>query len=353
MPKRYRQPSLNTWLASMNPTAPERKDLVAWSIGAVALWLLLYLELLPALLAGLLVFNLVILLTPMLNTRMLWGDGPRLLAVSIIAAVVIGLIVLLAVSAGSVLRESNEKLPALINRMAEIIEQSRAQMPLWISEYMPANAEQLRRALVEWLRENASFFQVAGVDIGRNFAHILIGMVIGALLSLEQAVSTHPRGPLSTEIAAHSQRLSVAFRQVVFAQVWISGINATLTALYLAVVLPLFGIELPFTKTLIVLTFVAGLLPIVGNLLSNTVIFVVSLSHSFGVAIASLAYLIVIHKLEYFLNARIIGSHIRAKAWEMLMAMLVMEAAFGIPGLIAAPIYYAYAKAELRDKGLI
>jgi predicted PurR-regulated permease PerM len=69
--------------------------------------------------------------------------------------------------------------------------------------------------------------------------------------------------------------------------------------------------------------------------------------------VVSLGYLIVIHKLEYFMNARIIGSHIRARAWEMLLAMLLMEAAYGIPGLIAAPIYYAYMKNELREKGLI
>ncbi len=34
-------------------------------------------------------------------------------------------------------------------------------------------------------------------------------------------------------------------------------------------------------------------------------------------------------------------------------AMLVMEAAFGIAGLIAAPIYYAYLKQELSSRGLI
>jgi predicted PurR-regulated permease PerM len=33
--------------------------------------------------------------------------------------------------------------------------------------------------------------------------------------------------------------------------------------------------------------------------------------------------------------------------------MLVMEAAFGIPGLIAAPMFCAYFKDELRDKDLI
>lgn len=336
----------------MNSPVLQRKDIAAWLISAVVLLLLLYLKLLPALIAGLLVFTLVNLLTPLLNTRILWGDGPRLLAVSIIAVAVIGLIVLLGVAASSVLRESYERLPLLITRMAEIIEHSRDQVPIWISEYIPANAEQLRRTLVDWLRTNASLFQVAGADIGRTFAHILIGMVIGALLSLERAVANPASGPLASEIADRSQRLSVAFRQVVFAQVWISGINATLTAFYLIVALPLFGIELPFTKTMIVLTFVIGLLPILGNLISNTVIFVVSLSHSLGVAFAALAYLIVIHKLEYFLNARIIGGHIRAKAWEMLLSMLVLESAFGIPGLIAAPIYYAYLKADLRDKGL-
>jgi hypothetical protein len=30
-----------------------------------------------------------------------------------------------------------------------------------------------------------------------------------------------------------------------------------------------------------------------------------------------------------------------------------MEACFGIPGLIAAPIYYAYLKDELAEKGLV
>jgi len=30
-----------------------------------------------------------------------------------------------------------------------------------------------------------------------------------------------------------------------------------------------------------------------------------------------------------------------------------MEAAFGLPGVVAAPIYYAYAKQELTVRGLV
>ena len=161
------------------------------------------------------------------------------------------------------------------------------------------------------------------------------------------------RGPLSIAMGKRGKRLASAFRRVVFAQIWISAINTMLTGLFLAVALPLAGVNLPFTKTLITITFVAGLVPILGNLISNTIIFIVSLSQSLLVALTALVYLIAIHKLEYFLNARIIGGHIRARAWEMLIAMLIMEAAFGIAGLIAAPIYYAYAKDELRAKGMV
>jgi len=82
-------------------------------------------------------------------------------------------------------------------------------------------------------------------------------------------------------------------------------------------------------------------------------IFGVALSISLGVALAALAFLIVIHKLEYFLNARIVGTMIRARAWELLIAMLLMETLFGIAGLIAAPVYYGYLKRELAAARLI
>jgi predicted PurR-regulated permease PerM len=112
-------------------------------------------------------------------------------------------------------------------------------------------------------------------------------------------------------------------------------------------------VHLPLAKTVLVITFLVGLLPVVGNLLSNAIIVILSLSVSLPVAIASLIFLVVIHKLEYFLNAHMIGTQVHAHAWELLLAMLVMEAAFGIPGLIAAPIYYAYIKDELVSRRLV
>jgi len=159
--------------------------------------------------------------------------------------------------------------------------------------------------------------------------------------------------PLAAALHERVATLHQSFRGVVFAQVRIAAINAAFTAIYLAVALPLAGIKLPLVKTMILVTFIAGLLPVIGNLISNSVIVMVSLSYSLGVAMASLLFLVTIHKLEYFLNARIIGTQINARAWELLAAMLVMEALFGIPGVIAAPVFYAYLKHELQAVNLV
>ena len=74
---------------------------------------------------------------------------------------------------------------------------------------------------------------------------------------------------------------------------------------------------------------------------------------SIYIALSALTFLVAIHKLEYFLNARIVGSQINARSWELLMMMVISEAAFGLPGLVAAPIYYAYIKSELQEIGWI
>jgi predicted PurR-regulated permease PerM len=48
-----------------------------------------------------------------------------------------------------------------------------------------------------------------------------------------------------------------------------------------------------------------------------------------------------------------VGSQIDASAWELLLAMVVMEATFGLAGVIAAPVYYAYIKSELTGRGWV
>jgi predicted PurR-regulated permease PerM len=335
------------------PTPVTRSDIAAWVIAALALILIIKLHLLSSLLAGLLVFKLVDILTPWLRVRAMGHDAARVLAVLLIASAVIAGLVGLGIALVTFIRNSGESVPLLMQRMAQIVEDARAILPEGLRQYVPENTATLQTTIAEWLRSNASALQLAGRGIGRALVHVLMGMIVGALLSMQKAANPTGRRPLAEEISRHGARLASVFQRVVFAQVWISLINTFFTWLYLDIVLGLFGIELPLVKTLVALTFFVGLLPIIGNLISNSAIVIVCLSQGVPVAVASLGFLVVIHKLEYFLNARIIGSHIIARAWELLIAMLVMEAAFGIPGLVAAPIFYAYFKEEFREKGLV
>jgi predicted PurR-regulated permease PerM len=183
-----------------------------------------------------------------------------------------------------------------------------------------------------------------------------MGLLVAVLVFFRhiRVVAEHePVKPFSFFLIQKAARFSEAFGQIVMAQVKISAINTTLTGIYLLVILPLFGRGLPFTPTILLITFVAGLIPVLGNLISNTVIVVVSLGISLGTAIASLTFLVLIHKLEYLVNSRIVGSQTSSQAWEILIAVVVGEAAFGIPGVVMAPIVYAFAKNELREKGLV
>ena len=325
---------------------PERNYVIgAWVIAAALLWLVLRLDLLPALLAGMLVFELVHVLTMRLNfVRERRG---RIVAVAVIAAVVVGLLSLAAFAALLFFRSDTGGYVLLLKKSADVIQSWRGLIPTWLAHTLPTDAEGLQSRIVSWLKEHLAAVQTFGQEGTRILVRVLIGMVIGALVALRQADPPVNYRPLALALANRCARFGEAFRRVVFAQVRIAALNAALTALYLVIVLPLLGIQLPLIKTMIAVTFVAGLLPVFGNLISNVVIVVVSLSVSPFVALGSLIYLVAIHKLEYFLNARIVGTRIEARAWELLLAMLLMEAAFGVAGLIAAPIYYAYVKDEL------
>src|SRR6202044_2410611 len=118
--------------------------------------------------------------------------------------------------------------------------------------------------------------QHAGKEIMHFFVRGLVGMVIGALISLhEEGAATKRRRPLAAALTLRVSRFAHAFRQIIFAQVKISALNTIFTGVFLLGILPVFGVHLPLAKTLIALTFLAGLLPVIGNLISNTLIYLV------------------------------------------------------------------------------
>lgn len=327
--------------------------IASYTLAALALLLVMALRLLPALLAGLLVYEVVFSTAPLLGNR-LAGTRARALVVAILAVVVVGLLILAIFGAVGFLRSELGNPEVLWQtQLMPLVDKAREQLPTVIVDHLPDSVEELRLVLTGFAKTHAVTLQLAGKEAARVTVHILIGLVLGGIVALSRTRPPHQVGPLAAALGLRCARLAKAFHDIVFAQIKISLVNTVLTAIFLLGVLPLMGIHVPLAKTLVLFTFIVGLMPVIGNLISNTAVTIAALSISLYVGMAALGFLIVIHKLEYFLNARIVGTQIRARAWELLVAMLLFEAAFGLAGVVAAPIFYAYLKQELEAERLI
>lgn len=256
------------------------------------------------------------------------------------------------------LRSGTGNVPAMMEQMAEILGSVR----LWLGglgrQFIPevmTDAEDFKQAVAVWLKEHAKTLRAGSLWLGIGLLHMIMGGLLAILVFFRHIThrDADDRGPLARQLVDKVDRLAHAFGRIATAQIKISAVNTTLTGLYLLVILPLFGIRIPFGTTLVVITFLCGLIPVLGNLISNTVITILSMGISVGTAVASLTFLIIIHKLEYLINSRIVGGETDSQAWEILLAIIVGEAAFGVGGVVMAPIIYAFIKRELRDRGLV
>ena len=241
------------------------------------------------------------------------------------------------------------KLTHLLENILLTVHGFDAYLPDWLLEKMPQDAEQAQALFFDWSDANPDKLKILGTSTARALAHIIIGVAIGFLAGSTPLANAGTGTEFLQAWRGRMQQLYEAFKDVVSAQLRISIVNTVLTGIYLLVVLPLFGYKIPLAMALIVLTFFAGLLPIVGNLVSNTAITLVSLTISPWLAVTSLAFLVGVHKLEYFINAKIMGDKLRVRTYELLAIMLIMESGFGLGGLVAAPVYYAWLTRELRS----
>jgi len=183
---------------------------------------------------------------------------------------------------------------------------------------------------------------------------LLIGLVvsISLFLSLKLDFGAEPEAgddnlytAVGREIAERFRGLYDSFSKVMGAQMLISAINTFFTAGFLI------WNDYPFVTVVIGLTFLFGMLPIVGNLLSNTLIVGIGLTISPNMALAALVFLVVLHKGEYFLNSKIIGDRIRNPMWLTLLGLVIGEKLMGIPGMILAPVILHFVKVEVsRNK---
>jgi predicted PurR-regulated permease PerM len=175
---------------------------------------------------------------------------------------------------------------------------------------------------------------------------IALTFVIAAFISIDLeavdrfALSLVPRGmqPDYEELKGH---LDQGLSGVIRGQLLICLINGMLTAI------GLYFLGVPYAGIWSILAAAMSLIPIFGTILSSAPMIGVSLFtiepmgviglHGFGLALAVLAWILVIHFIEAnILEPKIVGKHARIHPVLILFALLAGQYVFGIVGLIFA-----------------
>ena len=314
--------------------------------------LLCILTLVYDLLPGLLAVCVGYLLAKGLTTRpgRKLGMSPTLAATVVVVLPILALLLALLNARGMAFG-ALAQYQQLLHHLASTVLEIRQKLPPDLASHLPDGLLEAQTWLVDYLQSQARALTGFGTAGLRGGLLVYVGLIVGALIV--GTTSQPSQGPLRDALRQRGQDFMVSFRQIVVAQFWIAAFNAGCTAVLLLLVMPLADVNIPYTGALIALTFVAGLIPIVGNLLCNGVLTLAGVSVSPAVGLTCLLFLVAIHKFEYFINAKIVGKRTNTAAWELLTVMFVGEAIFGMSGLVAAPLFYAFTKKELRELGLI
>jgi predicted PurR-regulated permease PerM len=240
-----------------------------------------------------------------------------------------------------------------VNAMPTLMDKSVRAMVQFANEHnfeLPfSDAETLKATLMEAAKEELPMMGNFAKHAGRELVLLIIGFVIAVSLFLTarmdldreaQGVQNNCYSYFCEEARKRFHSLYRSFDLVMGAQLLISLINTSLTSLFVIIA------NMPYAWMIIVATFLCGLLPIVGNLISNSIIVGVGFTISPKTALAAFIFLVVVHKLEYFLNSKIIGTRIKNPVWMTLLAVILGERLMGISGMILAPVVLHFLKTE-------
>ena len=220
------------------------------------------------------------------------------------------------------------------------------QLPFTDFESLKAQTIDAIKEQAHYLGNVANFARHASTTV----AFILIAVVCAVSIFFNSQLDIYPEthkvrnnlySVLCDEVSARFTEFYRSFSTVMGAQMTISAINTVFTSVFV------FAVQLPYAAVVVGLTFLCGLFPIVGNIVSNTVIVFIGFLVSPKVAIGALIFLVVIHKLEYFLNSKIIGNRIRNPIWMTLIGLIIGERLMGVPGMVLSPVVLNYLRVEM------
>jgi predicted PurR-regulated permease PerM len=279
-----------------------------------------------------------------LSRRLNWSRARALGVVLLgVAVALTGIIWLAAGRIAKVIVETRDTLPQRIAGLRE------HPWYLELREHLP-DSEKLAQSAEKYGEHIAKSAQT----LGHVALLALIGFVLAVIFFLDEPKIREFRtglkaGSIPGTLAGWIEHLAEAVSLTVQLQLIVAVSNTVLT-------LPvLWFVGVNHVPALMLLIFVSGLIPVVGNLISGAVLVLLAYQVKgwFGVALF-VGLTFVLHKIEaYYLNPRLTARHVQLPGFVLILSLIAFEHLFGFVGLfLSFPALYVAGKirAEFRSE---
>ena len=279
-----------------------------------------------------------------LSRRLKWRRLPAFLLVLVVAA---GLLTLAGwLSAGKLAKAVVDMRTALPERIAAVRDH-----PWFITaqEYLP-DSEELAKSAERYASDVAK----SAAAVGRAVVSAIVGLVLAVVYFLDEERIRAYRESLSNRtlfgtLVRWAEHLAESVSLTVQLQLVVAACNTVLTL----PVLLLIGIG--HVPGLMLLIFVSGLIPVVGNMISGWVLIVLAFQVKGWLGVVIFVVLtFVLHKIEaYYLNPRLTARHVDLPGFVLILSLLAWEHLLGFVGLfVSFPVLYLVGKirAEFHEE---
>lgn len=196
--------------------------------------------------------------------------------------------------------------------------------------------------IIEGLKHNAGDALSAAAAIGHFFVYVLIGFILALVYTLEEEelavwwerIDTRSLGGTIGRWFGHVADSTIVTVQLQFV---VAAFNAVTTLPVLLV------LRVQHAGPLMVLVFVSAFVPVIGNLVSGTVLALMAYQAKGWLGVGIFAALtFILHKVEsYYLSPRLTARHVKMPGFLLIVSLLLCEHLFGFKGLfLSFPILF-------------
>ncbi len=196
--------------------------------------------------------------------------------------------------------------------------------------------------ILEGVKHYAGDAFSAASAIGHFFVYVLIGFILALVYTLEkedldvwwERVDTRSVGGTIGRWMRHVADSTIVTVQL---QLVVAGFN-TVTTLPVLLIL-----GVPHVGPLMALVFASALVPVIGNVVSGTVLALLAYQAKGWLGVGIFAALtFILHKVEsYYLSPRLTARHVKMPGFLLIVSLLLCEHVFGFTGLfLSFPILF-------------